>query len=407
MPYGYNNRNSYRGSTGYKPSARQRDRSKRRLNRRRLRNRAIIITAGVLILALIFFIMFKFFSCVCGSVSGQGSVIDTSTVQKKETAKPVSEKKTEDEFKAPEIKDTAKKTKGVTEAGMYVWNKACFEPFYGEADKAKEYAGVMNYAKKTLGKDINVYSVIVPNHIEMGLPERLKNTDGGIATNSQAEYIKTAYNAMNKDVKHINAYNKLSEHCNDYIYFNSDHHWTGLGAYYAYTAFMEETKQTPIKLEDCTENTIKGFTGSFTELVTKPLKKDTVYFWSMPFDLTNTFTDESGEENTAETLYYWYATGGRDTYGVFLFGDMPLEVIKSKSPNAKGKIAIVHESYGNAFVPYFTNNYKEVYSIDFRSWNGDLKSYCKEKGINNVLFINGVMSSATEDLLQALKSKVG
>ena len=182
MPYGYNNRNSYRGSTGYRPSDRRRDR-KKKINFRRIRNRAIIIGAGLLILALIFFMLTKFFSCVCGSSNGNGSTLDTSTVRTKETTAPSEDNKTWN-FKTANIRDTDKKSKGVSEAGMYVWNQACFEPFYGEADKAKEYAEVMNYAKKTLGKDTNVYSAIIPNHTEMGLPDRLKNTDGGITTSS-------------------------------------------------------------------------------------------------------------------------------------------------------------------------------------------------------------------------------
>ena len=405
MPYGYNNRNSYRGSTGYRPSDRRREK-KKKINFRRIRNRAIIIGAGLLILALIFFMLTKFFSCVCGSSNGNGSTLDTSTVRTKETTAPSEDNKTWN-FKTANIRDTDKKSKGVSEAGMYVWNQACFEPFYGEADKAKEYAEVMNYAKKTLGKDTNVYSAIIPNHTEMGLPDRLKNTDGGITTNSQADYIKTAYEAMDSSVTPINVYDKLAEHCNEYIYFNSDHHWTGLGGYYGYTAFTDASKQTALNLEDCTKNTIKGFTGSFTQLVTQPLKTDNVHFWSMPFDLTNKWTDANGTVNTAETLYYWYATAGTNTYGVFLFGDNPIEIIKSKSPNAKGKIAIIHESYGNAFVPYFTNNYEEVYSIDFRSWDGKLKDFCKKNKIDNVLFANGVMSSATEDSLKAIKSTIG
>ena len=160
MPYGYNNRNSYRGSTGYRPSDRRRDR-KKKINFRRIRNRAIIIGAGLLILALIFFMLTKFFSCVCGSSNGNGSTLDTSTVRTKETTAPSEDNKTWN-FKTANIRDTDKKSKGVSEAGMYVWNQACFEPFYGEADKAKEYAEVMNYAKKTLGKDTNVYSAIIP-----------------------------------------------------------------------------------------------------------------------------------------------------------------------------------------------------------------------------------------------------
>ena len=82
-----------------------------------------------------------------------------------------------------------------------------------------------------------------------------------------------------------------------------------------------------------------------------------------------------------------------------------LEVIKSQSPSAsKEKVAIIHESYGNAFVPYLTYNFSEVYSIDFRSWNGSLKTFCQQKGITNVIFLNGVMSSATQVQLDSIEN---
>ena len=47
-------------------------------------------------------------------------------------------------------------------------------------------------------------------------------------------------------------------------------------------------------------------------------------------------------------------------------GDNALTVLKSASKNAAAgkKIAVVKESYGNAFVPYLTNNYEEVHVID-------------------------------------------
>ena len=114
MPYGYNNRNSYRGSTGYRPSDRRRDK-KKKINFRRVRNRAIIIGAGLLILALIFFMLTKFFSCVCGSSNGNGSTLDTSTVRTKETTAPSEDNKTWN-FKTANIRDTDKKSKGVSEA---------------------------------------------------------------------------------------------------------------------------------------------------------------------------------------------------------------------------------------------------------------------------------------------------
>ncbi len=206
---------------------------------------------------------------------------------------------------------------------------------------------------------------------------------------------------MNKNVIPVNAYNKLSEHCNDYVYFSSDHHWTGLGAYYAYTAFAEEAKLPVLNLSSCTETKIEGFNGTFSGMASTELNKDTVSYWKLPYEVKNTITNSNGEELEVDSPYY----DGADGYGVFIYGDNPIEVLKSSSPSANGeKIAIIHESYGNAFVPYLTYNYSEVYSIDFRSWSGSLKTFCQQKGITNVIFLNGVMSSATQVQLDSIES---
>ena len=39
---------------------------------------------------------------------------------------------------------------------------------------------------------------------------------------------------MNDKVKSVDIYDALMQHRNEYIYFRTDHHWTALGAYYAY-----------------------------------------------------------------------------------------------------------------------------------------------------------------------------
>ena len=93
---------------------------------------------------------------------------------------------------------------------------------------------------------------------------------------------------------------------------------------------------------------------------------------------------------------------------MFIFGDNPLTVIKSKSENAeKGKkLVIVKESYGNALAPYFTNNYEEVHVVDFRYFSSTvgktLPAYCVENGITDVLFANGVMSANTQLQLDSM-----
>lgn len=399
MGYGYNNNNNYRGYNpgGYRRSSYNLSGKKRR-NRRRLKNRIIIVATGVVIAALIIALFSSIFSCICSSGEDKGNTVDTSTINTaatKASAKKVSKEDTIT-FNEPKIKDEDKDSKGVLTNDIFVWNKTAFELFYGSQERAQSYAETVNSLKKDLGKDITVYNMLVPNHTEMGLPSRLKSGEDGAVTNSQAEYIKTAYLKLDKSIVFVNPYNKLSEHCNDYIYFNSDHHWTGLGAYYAYTAFTEAANQKALSLKDCNEKKIDGFTGSFTQMTSETLRSDSVHYWDFPYEVKDTVTDGNGNTNEYNNCYYIYAAPGSYTYGVFLYGDNPLEVLKSSCKTAsEDKIAIVHESYGNAIVPYFTYNYKEVYSIDFRSWSGNLKTFCKQNKIKNVLFVNGVMSSAT------------
>ena len=105
-----------------------------------------------------------------------------------------------------------------------------------------------------------------------------------------------------------------------------------------------------------------------------------------------------------DSPYYEAAEGGSNTYGVFIMGDNALTVLKSASENAAAgkKIAVVKESYGNAFVPYLTNNYEEVHVIDFRYFKQNLVDYCKTNGIDEVLFMNGVMSANTQVQLDSM-----
>lgn len=378
---------------------------------RRLRNRTIIIVAVLLVVVLFFWLVVSAFKGCTSGCSKDKPQISTapvaatqpSTENKKKTATadefPTSRSLT---FDAPNIEDDG--SDGVMDGSLYVWNKSAFELFYGNDELAATYADLMNTAANKLGSDIKLYSMIVPNHTEMGLPARLKNTENGANTLSQADYIRSAYNGMNSSVQPVNVYNALSSHCNEYIYFHSDHHWTGLGAYYSYAAFMEQIGKTPLDLESCEGDVIDGFTGSFLKLVTSGVSEDSVEYWKFPYDAPMTITSSSGEKANYDSPYCSYAEGGDYTYSVFIYGDNPLTVIKSSSDNADDeKILVVHESYGNALIPYLTNNFSEVYAIDFRDWTGSIKDFCEQNDITNVLFLNGVMSSATTVQVDSMK----
>lgn len=376
---------------------------RRRNNKKRTRNRIIIVSCGILIIILLVVMISSVFKGCFGAKQTNAPVsTETKPVA---TADTPNNKKNDIQddlsptyFKTPQIKDD--KSNGYSAYSIYVWNKQGFELFGSDEARATTYAETINgFADKLNG--ITVYDMVIPNHTEMGLPQRLKDSDA--PSTSQAENIKSIYSKLSDKVTPINAYNYLADHNDEYIYFGSDHHWSGLGAYYAYSAFAKTNDLPVLSLDDCTEQQIEGFTGTFSNTASG-LDTDTVHYWEFPYEVTMDITDESGNLNTYTSPYYQYAEAGSLTYGVFIMGDHPLTVLKSASENAEEgkKIAVIKESYGNAFVPYLTYNYEEVHVIDFRTFGDNLVSYCQQNGIDEVLFLNGVMSANTQIQLDSM-----
>ncbi len=299
-------------------------------------------------------------------------------------------------FVTPNIKDDKTSTGhySASNGGVYIYNNMALELFGGSDSSAEYYAQTISEFKKN-APEYTVYNMVVPNHTEFALPRRLID-DGTVSTNVQADSIKKIYESYTEDVKPINCYNNLAQHIDEYIYFNTDHHWSGLGAFYAYEAFCRQTGQEPLDLSACTEKTIPDFEGtlaSYDESVMNNL--DTVHFWTFPYATHAERMSEMGAEMEQTSIYYEDEPSGTLSYGVFIWGDSPLFIEYNDELQNGKKIAVIKESYGNSFVPYLSNNYQEVHVIDPRHWQGNLKSYMQDHDIDEVLFINNVMSANT------------
>lgn len=53
------------------------------------------------------------------------------------------------------------------------------------------------------------------------------------------------------------------KHRDEYIYFRTDHHWTPLGAFYAYTEFCNAKGIRANNILQYKKKTFKGFKGTF------------------------------------------------------------------------------------------------------------------------------------------------
>lgn len=303
-------------------------------------------------------------------------------------------------FETPKIPDDGTTEGGYSsvDPGVYLYNGSALELCGASDSAAEDYAGAISEFKKSV-PDLTVYNIVVPTHTEFALPQRV--IDGGVYSASQSQNIKTVYSSYTEDVKPINIYNALCDHIGEYLYFNTDHHWTGLGAYYAYTAFCEQTDQEALKLSDCEEHTIEGFEGSFYS--TGDLTADTVHYWTFPYETHAMITPEMGNDPYETSVYMEGIEAGPNCYLTFIGGDSANFIAYNDTKTDNKKIMVVKESYGNAFIPYLTYNYKEVHVVDSRYFTGSLKSYMQENGISEILFINNTMSSNNPFMVDGIR----
>ena len=291
---------------------------------------------------------------------------------------------------------------GEQRGALFMVKNTALEIFYGTSAIAMDYCNVINAYKQAVGNDITVYNLIIPTHFEFGLPKKYKEKTG----KPQKPVIDDVYKNLDPSIIKVDAYSKIEKHykSGEYLYFNSDHHWTSLGAYRAYGAFANSAGFKPTPLKDFEKKTIDKFLGTFyTSTYDKKLEENPdrvdYYIPKCNYEVTNYRTN--GVDTYKGTLLYEAVSGISSGYLVFMGGDIPLSVIKTDN-NTGRSILVFKESYGNAFVPFLVSNYDTVYVADIRTFPFNAVTYAKQNNIKEVLFLNNTMTACTPPRIQNL-----
>ena len=289
---------------------------------------------------------------------------------------------------------------GEQRGALFMVKNTALEIFYGNSGVAKDYSNLLNTYKNAVGNDVTVYNLVIPTHFEFGLPKKYKEKVG----KPQKPIIDEIYENLDSSIITVDAYSVIKNHYakGEYLYFNSDHHWTSLGAYRAYTAFSKQAHFPATPLNSFEKKTIQEFLGTFyTSTYDKNLKENPdrvdYYIPKCNYEVTNYRAD--GINTYKGVLLYENIQNISSGYLVFMSGDIPLSVIKTDN-NTGRSILVFKESYGNAFIPFLVSNYDTIYVADIRTFPFNAINYVKENNIKEVLFINNIMTSCTPPRVQ-------
>jgi hypothetical protein len=245
----------------------------------------------------------------------------------------------------------------------------------------KQYKGV-------LGED-NVKVMLVPTASSI-LKDKLPKFATGYSQDAFIDKVKGELTKENViDVREL-----LLSHNKEYIYYKTDHHWTSLGAYYAYTQWAKETGEEYIPMEEFNQVLASDkFYGTLHSKVNVDMEADSIYLYEIMKDMD--YSVRYDGEKESNTLYELSYLDTKDKYSVFLSGNHGLVEINTNNKNGK-KLLVIKDSFAHSFVPFAVNHYESTHMIDLRYFNMGIKDYIEQNEITDVLVLYNVMNYVTD-----------
>ncbi len=291
-------------------------------------------------------------------------------------------------------------------SAIIVAGDSAYEYYGYSEDCAIGFVSCVNKLDSLANPTGNVYTMIIPTSMDITLNDSVRAE----ITNTADQ--KAAIDLFNKSFKNCipvdGIYDAERLHRNEYTYFRTDHHWTALGAYYAYEQFALEKGIAPIPLATYPVRSFTGFLGTFyaSSGQNPSLKEnpDTVTAY-MPFNNVEC----SIIPKTGEGSMSWPVINDVEDYGsslkylTFIGGDNALTTITNLDNPDGGVCIVIKDSYGNAFVPFLIPHYSTVYVIDPRHYNGSLSGFCSDKEIEDVIFLVNISCTRNYTYLDSLQ----
>ncbi len=287
---------------------------------------------------------------------------------------------------------------------IIVAGDSAYEYYSFSQSLAPRYINTISALNEKANPKNNVFALVIPTSIDVTLNDALRAEVNSANQQKALDY----FNSSIKNAITVNSvYDTLRSHRDEYIYFRTDHHWTALGAYYAYVEFCNTKGIAPVPLSDYNTVTYNNFTGTFYTSAgqSSTLKENADYVTTYtPFNNhTCTITKADGSEYKWDIVKDVSDYGNTLKYLTFIGGDNPLTTIVNHD-NPNGEICVViKDSYGNAFVPFLVPHYSTIYVIDPRHFEDSLENFTNDKEIDDVIFISNISTTRNKIFIESME----
>ena len=169
----------------------------------------------------------------------------------------------------------------------------------------------------------------------------------------------------------------LEEHREEPVYYRTDHHWTTLGAYYAYLEWARKVGYPPRSYDPKDLQTVSDtFLGTLHSRINLPMEADKIQIFPRTNNRKVKITYDFAKED--DSYYVPSYLEGKNQYGYFLDDNHAfIEIETAYAANGK-ELFIIKDSYANSLIPILAPHYEKIYVLDLRYYNGSLFSLMEQ-----------------------------
>ena len=273
--------------------------------------------------------------------------------------------------------------------GVYICkDKYLMDKFtsYSKKQLVANAAALVDLQEKLAAEGISMNTILVPMAAQV-LTDKLP------AYAPVADYAAILQVLTDAGVDTTDVLSALVAHSSENIYYRTDHHWTSLGAYYAYCAWRDIEPNVDEWTQEVLCDDFYGTTWNKVPLPTVPAEEITAWYKHM----NRSVSYNNGQYET-DSIYERKYLSGSDQYAVFLNSNQAQTVIEGSGKS--GKLLLIKDSYGNTFSQFPVEDYAEVHVLDLRFFKGDVTEYAKENGITDTLVLYGTQSFVKDTRLR-------
>lgn len=248
--------------------------------------------------------------------------------------------------------------------------------------------------------DTPVYMMLAPTAQEMN--SGAMPSYGGYL--SEKTFIESCYKKLDK-VSTIDCLSFLSGHKDEYIYYRTDHHWTSLGAYYAYCSAAKSLGYSAYGLSAFNiETASSSFRGTlYSKTLDNSITPDSIdYYHLASGEPAIKISSNDGSAITEyDSLYVRSYLDEKDKYSSFTGSNTPLIEIETNIDNDKS-LLLIKDSYAHSLVPFLSKHYSKITMVDLRYINVGLDMIIDLDDYSQVLVMYNAQTFAEDTNLKKL-----